>query len=101
MYTTDVVAGGTLVALDPTLNWGDYLDLPTPSPLYVVVEQNLIANDTACLSEQSGSGTWYAIGSLMTSSTYAAAGTYYQSGSSDPCVGANPITMGSWLLSFP
>jgi type IV pilus assembly protein PilA len=73
---------------EPSLGWG--------TTLFVKVGTNAAPNDTVCLSEQSKSGTWYALGDITTTSpTGATAGTYYTKGATDPCTDI-ATTIASW-----
>jgi type IV pilus assembly protein PilA len=83
-YVNSVVVQQT----EPSLGWG--------TKLLVQVGTNASVDDTVCLSEQSKSGTWFALGDITTTSlTAAAAGTYYTKGTTDPCT-TNTTTIGGW-----
>jgi len=83
-YVNSVVVQQT----EPSLGWG--------TKLFVQVGTNASTDDTVCLSEQSKSGTWFALGDVTTTSvTAATAGTYYTKGTTDPCTN-NPVTIASW-----
>src|SRR5262249_50931149 len=52
------VSSAAVQATEPSLGWG--------TKLLVQVSSNLIPDDSICLSEQSKSGTWYALGDITT-----------------------------------
>src|SRR6476660_2580239 len=58
-YSNDDSAGGVLDTAEASLNWQDKKG--NGRPLVVVTAQNVAADDTVCLSEQSASGKWFAI----------------------------------------
>lgn len=76
-----------LRAIEPSLGWG--------AKVVVQVGTNAVANDTVCLSEQSKSAAWFALGDIATSSATATAGTYFTKSNSDPCT-ANAATIATW-----
>jgi type IV pilus assembly protein PilA len=77
----------TVKNTEPSLKWG--------TKLLVQVGSNTFLNDTVCLSEQSASGSWFAVGDIENSSPVAAAGTYYIKATTDPCT-ISPITISGW-----
>ena len=80
-------------------NWGNYRGTGV-NVLHVVKSTNQVTDDTVCLSEQSKSGKWFALADIATTSATANAGTWYNSGTSDPCTGATPASMNGWKTSF-
>jgi type IV pilus assembly protein PilA len=78
--------------------------LPWNTKLLVQVSTNFVQNDTVCLSEQSASGTWFAVGDIASSSLAATAGTYFTNGSADPCasvpVATLPATIAGWAPNW-
>ncbi len=85
------VNSAAVKATEPSLHGG--------TTLLVQVGTNTVLNDTVCLSEQSKSGSWYAVGDVATDSLLpggAAAGTYYtKSTTSDPCT-TSALTIAGW-----
>jgi len=81
------VSSAAVQATEPSLGWG--------TKLLVQVGSNLNPDDSICLSEQSKSGTWYALGDITTTTATATAGTYYTQGTTDPCT-TNAATIGGW-----
>jgi type IV pilus assembly protein PilA len=82
------VSSAAVKQTEPSLGWG--------TKLFVQVGTNAAPDDTVCLSEQSKSGTWFALGDITTTSlTAATAGTYYTKGAVDPCT-TNTVTIASW-----
>ena len=85
-FTADQTA---LQALDPSLGWG--------LTLHVFVQDNMYPQDTVCLSEQSTSGRFFAVGDIGRTTAVALAGTYYISGITDPCGDfPTPYTITTW-----
>jgi type IV pilus assembly protein PilA len=78
-------------AAEPSLQWG--------TKLLVQVGMNSVTDDTVCLSEQSKSGSWFAVGDIATSSPSAPAGTYYTKAPADPCTTV-PATIAGWALTW-
>jgi type IV pilus assembly protein PilA len=78
-------------AAEPSLPWG--------TKLLVQVGTNTDPNDTVCLSEQSASGTWFALGDVANSSPAANDGTYYTKSNADPCTTDAAIISG-WASSW-
>jgi type IV pilus assembly protein PilA len=98
-YTQDATATGPLVTAESSLNWGNYRGTGV-NVLNVVKSTNQVTDDTVCLSEQSKSGKWFALADIATTSATANAGTWYNSGTSNPCTGATPASMNGWKTSF-
>jgi type IV pilus assembly protein PilA len=78
-------------AAEPSLQWG--------TKLLVQVSMNSVTDDTVCLSQQSASGTWFAVGDIANSSLTAPAGTYYTKAPADPCTTV-PATIAGWALTW-
>ena len=78
-------------AAEPSLQWG--------TKLLVQVGMNSVTDDTVCLSQQSKSGAWFAVGDIATSSPTAPAGTYYTKAPADPCTTV-PSTIAGWALTW-
>jgi type IV pilus assembly protein PilA len=85
------VNSASVKAAEPSLAWG--------TKLLVQVGTNTVANDTVCLSEQSGSGTWFGVGDVATASATADAGTDYTKGVTDPCTTVS-ATIAGWSASW-
>ena len=97
-YSNDVTATGLMVSTESSLNWGGVKS--ATRPLNVLVVTNNVTNDTVCLSEQSASGSWFAIGDIATASATQPAGTFFKKNGTDPCTGATAATIGGWASSF-
>jgi len=78
-------------AAEPSLHWG--------TKLLVQVGMNFVTDDTVCLSEQSASGTWFAVGDIADSSANASAGTYFTKSATDPCT-TDATTISGWSQSW-
>jgi hypothetical protein len=76
---------------EPSLHWG--------TTLLVQVGTNTDPNDTVCLSEKSGSGSWFAVGDIATSSATATNGTFFTKSGADPCT-TDPATIAGWADSW-
>jgi hypothetical protein len=76
--------------IDPSLDWG--------GKLFFMPLTNSNTDDTVCLSEQSGSGTWFALGIIATAGA-APAGTYYAKASVNLCAAVSPVTIATWSTS--
>jgi type IV pilus assembly protein PilA len=78
-------------AAEPSLAWG--------TKLLVQVGTNLEPNDTVCLSELSGSGSWFAVGDIANGSGTASPGTFYTKAGADPCTD-DPTIISGWSQSW-
>jgi type IV pilus assembly protein PilA len=78
-------------AAEPSLRWG--------TKLLVQVGMNSVTDDTVCLSEQSASGNWFAVGDITTNSATATAGTYFTKAPADPCTTV-PGTIAGWASTW-
>jgi type IV pilus assembly protein PilA len=81
------VSSAAVKVAEPSLRWG--------TALLVQVGTNAVPDDTVCLSEQSSSGTWFAVGDVTTTSATAEAGTYFTQSNADPCT-SNAATIAGW-----
>ena len=80
VYSADTAAGGVLKTAESSLQWGVKLNVVVHAP-----------PDAFCLSEQSASGTWFALDKIATGGD---AGVYYQKDpAANPCP-ADPSTVG-------
>jgi type IV pilus assembly protein PilA len=85
------VNSAAVQAAEPSLPWG--------TKLFVQVGQNVVKDDTVCLSEQSQSGTWFAVGDIATTSKVASAGTHFTNATADPCT-TDPVTISGWPMTW-
>jgi type IV pilus assembly protein PilA len=89
-----------MVDAEASLNWNGTKS--ATRPLNVTVGQNTVVQDTVCLSEQSASGSWFAIGDIATTAAgKPAAGTFFDKAAADPCANpASAATIATWASSF-
>ena len=95
-----VVTDANMVDTESSLNWNGTKS--ATRPLNVTVGTNQVPSDTVCLSEQSASGSWFAIGDIAAAKIAGPqAGTFYIKAAADPCANpASAATISGWKTSF-